>query len=99
MLEEFEDAALDLLKDTAKSLGSADSESKLVEAFNDEFCQNYVITYFRVRISRPSMNMLQLTLSDAHSGLDSNQTRYLCTIRGALQRRGLLQSADHDIRQ
>jgi len=99
MLEEFEDAALDLLKDTAKTLGSPDSESKLVEAFNDEFIQNYVITYFRVRISPLLISILRLTFADAHSSLDSDQTGDLCTIRSAPQRRGILHQFHHDFRQ
>lgn len=48
ILEDFEDFALDLLKETAKTIGAPDAESKLVDAFNDDVSQNYIITYFRV---------------------------------------------------
>ncbi|GAB7336968.1 hypothetical protein MBLNU457_g2393t2 [Dothideomycetes sp. NU457] len=48
ILEDFEDAALSLLKETATTIGAPDAEDKLVTAFNDDFNQNYIITYFRM---------------------------------------------------
>jgi len=48
ILEDFEDVALNLLKETAKTIGAPDAEDRLVQAFNDDLNQNYIITYFRV---------------------------------------------------
>ena len=52
MLEDFEDATLQLLKNTASTLNTAVAESSLLEAFNDEEVQNNVITYLRVCTKR-----------------------------------------------
>lgn len=48
ILEDFEEPALDLLKETAATIGALNAEDKLVRAFNDDSIQNYIITYFRV---------------------------------------------------
>lgn len=47
ILETFEDTALDLLRTTAATLYMPHAEATLVEAFNNEEIQNFVITYFR----------------------------------------------------
>lgn len=49
MVEDFADEMFDLLRKMSASLQTGDSESTLVDAFNDEGLQNSIITYLRVR--------------------------------------------------
>lgn len=50
MMEDFADAAYDLLREIANAAAEGlDALSLLLERFNDEMLQDYIITYLRVR--------------------------------------------------
>ena len=48
MFEDFTDETFDLLRDIANAAQTGDAESVLLEAFNDEMLQNYVIAHLKV---------------------------------------------------
>lgn len=49
MMEDFADAAYDLLREIANAVAEGlDARALLVERFNDDGVQNYIITYLRV---------------------------------------------------
>lgn len=48
LFEDFADEAYDLLRKCRDTLNTANAETALIEAFNDESLQNYIITYLKV---------------------------------------------------
>lgn len=52
MMEDFADETFGLLRDLANAMAEGlDAGSVLVEKFNDDMLQNYIITYMRVRVA------------------------------------------------
>lgn len=62
LYKDFEDEFLDLMRKVASALQDGTAETVLLEAFNDDMLQNYIITHFRVWLSsnlhEPEMPML-----------------------------------------
>jgi len=51
LYQDFADEVFDLIRSVANAIGEGKGEEVLMEAFNDESLQNYVITHFKVCIS------------------------------------------------
>lgn len=49
LYEDFADATFDLMRAVSGAMSSGDAEDVLMQAFNDEETQNYVMTYLKVR--------------------------------------------------
>jgi ubiquitin thioesterase protein OTUB1 len=48
LYEDFQDEVFELLRKVAAGMQDGTAENVLLEAFNDDFTQNYVITHFKV---------------------------------------------------
>ena len=48
LLEEFQDEVLELLRKVAAGMQDGTAENVLLDAFNEDMTQNYVITHFKV---------------------------------------------------
>lgn len=49
LYEDFADATFNLVRDVANAIDAGNGDEVLLNAFNDESTQNYVITHFKVR--------------------------------------------------
>lgn len=66
VIDDFADEAFDLLRELANAMAEGlDAGGLLVDKFNDDVVQNYIITYMRVRlsaeVSRPALTLLSLS--------------------------------------
>jgi ubiquitin thioesterase protein OTUB1 len=51
LYEDFADAVFTLIRSIAGAINEGNGDEILMDAFNDESVQNYVITHFKVRIT------------------------------------------------
>jgi ubiquitin thioesterase protein OTUB1 len=55
LYEDFADAVFTLIRSIADAINEGNGDEVLMNAFNDESVQNYVITHFKVRTTRLSI--------------------------------------------
>lgn len=53
LYEDFADALFAVIRNVANAIDAGNGDEVLLNSFNDEETQNYVITHFKVRVSVP----------------------------------------------
>jgi hypothetical protein len=96
LYEDFADELFTLIRSIANAITEGNGDEVLMNAFNDESIQNYVITHFKVRscVYLPSMDALTRA-SDSHCSLDEDAPRELLGLHDRPDGRSVLQRAHH----
>lgn len=80
LYEDFADEVFDLIRKVASAHQDGNAEEVLLEAFNDEMVQNYVITHFKVRLLNTCEESNADCCTDSHSCMDEDSTSRVCTV-------------------
>ena len=95
LYEDFADEVFGLIRKVANAQQEGNAEDVLLEAFNDEMVQNYVITHFKVRHLEVCHASITNYCPDSHGCMDEDSTSRLCTLASRSIRRRVLQRIRH----
>lgn len=80
LYEDFQDEVLELLRKVANGMQDGTAEDVLLDAFNDDMTQNYVITHFKVGCNELLARYGANSMIDSNSRVDEDTTTGVCTM-------------------